>query len=130
MQKLIPFISLSKPISGAAAARQFDADVFDDHPSLDAFVRLPIDGDAPDALRAALELPPMKPFRHIVKVSRTAGLFDTTREVLQVRMTDGFDPSRDGVLRGGFLTNTSTDRETEPKSPGELSAMLYGPRVK
>ncbi len=132
---VIPYLPLpSEQIRGLVAAQRFDADVFESHGALNAFVRLPIDeelNDAPDALRLTLELPPMEPFRHIVKVSRAdaGGLFPIRREVLQVRMADGFDPSRTGTLRGGFLTNTSTDREPESKSPGELSAMLYGPRA-
>ena len=134
-QTITPYLPLPpEPISGLHAAQRFDEAMFDDHPSPDAYVRLVVEGefdDAPDGLRLALAQPPIPPFRHIVKVSRAdaGGLFPIRREVLQVRMADGFDPSRTGTLRGGFLTNTSTDREPESKSSGELSAMLYGPRA-
>ena len=133
--RILPYFPVHEPpISGAAVARHLDAVALDAHPPLDVFVRLPIAGefdDAPDALHLALNVPTMLPFRFIVRVTRgiDGGLFPHRREVLQVRMADGFDPSRAGTLRGGFLTNTSTDREPESKSPGELSAMLYGPRA-
>ena len=132
MNRILPFLPTTKPISGVEAARRFDEAAFDAHPSLDAYVRPMVElefSDAPEALRNALAQLPMKPFCVVVQVTRGTGLFLHRREVLQVRAVEGFDPSRAGTLRGGFLTNTSTDREPEPKSLGELSAMLYGPRA-
>ncbi len=132
MMKLLPFLPLpSKPLTGAAAARLVDEAVFELHPDLVAFVRPMIElefADAPEAMRAALSRPLMRPFRYLVEVTRAdAGdLFPHRREVLQVRMTDGFDPSRPGTLRGGFLSNPD-DRPAAPKSPGELSLEFYAP---
>ena len=130
--RILPFIPTTKPLTGAVAAGRFDEAVFELHPALDAFVREPIDGEfdqSPAGLRLALNVPPMAPFRHIVKVSRAdaGGLFPHRREVLQVRTVAGFDPSLAGVLRGGFLSN-GPDRPAEPpKSKGELSHLLYAP---
>ena len=130
--KLIPYFPLTKPISGVEAARRFDADAFDAHPSLVAYVRLVVEREfagAPDALRVALEQPPMPPFRYVVKVDRAVDgdLFPHHREILQVRAVDGFDPQQDGILRDGFLSNAAESPAQPPKSLGELSHLLYAP---
>ena len=116
--KLLPFIPLSKPLRGADDAQQFDAGVFDAHPSCDGYVRPMVEGefiDQPRAMQRALTQPLMRPFRHVV-------------QVLQVRLVEGFDPARAGVLRGGFLSNTANDRQ--PKSKGALSLEFYAPPAK
>ncbi len=132
MQKLIPYIPLrhsaAEAISGPAAAQHLDAGVFEASPQLVAFCRpmIPLEfSDAPQALRAVLGTPPLDPFRVVVEVRRHGGLFETERQVLQVQMTPGFDPSLVGTLRAGFLTNTSTDRPAEPISKGEASRLFY-----
>ena len=90
---VIPYLPLpSEQIRGLVTAQRFDADVFESHGALNAFVRLPIDeelNDAPDALRLTLELPPMEPFRHIVKVSR-----------VEARCAVGFDEHLDRPRAG------------------------------
>ena len=130
--RILPYLPTTKPLTGAVAAGRFDEAVFELHPDLVAFVRLVVEAEfdqSPAGLRLALDVPPMKPFRHIVKVSRAddGGLFPHRREVLQVRMIDGFDPSRPGTLRGGFLSNLDDRPPEPPKSPGELSHLLYAP---
>ena len=128
--KLLPFIALPKPLRGADDARQFDADTFDAHQALVGYVRPMIQLEfigAPQALRHALAQPLMRPFRHVVQVRRGGGLFENERQVLQVQMMPDFDSSRDGLLRKGFLMNAPTDRPPSPKSPGELSHLLYAP---
>lgn len=133
MNPLLPYIVLpAEPTTGAEAAERFDASVFEKHPSLNAFCRAVIEGefiDAPAPMRYALAAPLQGPFLFVVEVTRGSGsLFEHQRQPVQVRAI-GFDPSRDGVLRDGIVTNTSTDREPEPqKSPGELSHLLYSPR--
>ncbi len=113
MSRVLPYIPRSTKGSRLEAARRFDEAVFERFPQLNAFVRLPIDeefNDAPDALRLALEIAPMTPFLFIVRVTRgiDGGLFPHRREVLQVRVVDGFDSSIGGILRGGFLTRNSS----------------------
>lgn len=39
MNRILPYFPLSKLVSGVEAARAFDADAFDEHPDLAAFVR-------------------------------------------------------------------------------------------
>ena len=127
MQKLLPYLPLSKPLTGPDGARRFDASVFADHASLDAFARLPIEGEfdeTPDAMRAALAIAPMPPFIYAVMVSRGSEMFPHSRALVQARTVDGFDELREGTLRGGFLSN-GPDRTEEPKSKGELSRLLY-----
>ena len=113
MNRILPYLPLpSKPITGAEAARHFDADAFDQHPDLVAFVRPMVElefAEAPDALRAALAQSLQGPFRYLVEVRRGGGMFEHTREVVQVRAI-GFDPSRDGVLRDGIVSNTPDRR--------------------
>ena len=133
MNRILPFIALSKPLRGADDAHQFDADVFAAHPSLVGFVRPMIElefADAPQALRRALDTPLMDPFRVVVMVSRAdaGGLFPHRRAVRQVRTSEGFDPLIDGVLRAGFLSNNATDRQPEPMSKGAASRLLYDVR--
>ena len=130
MQKLLPYLPLSKPLRGPDAARQFDADAFEQYPALDAYCRPLIEGefnDAPDALRNALAQPLMKPFRFVVEVTRGTGMFPPRREVLQVQMVRGFDSSIDGTLQGGFLSNGPGGPATPPMSKGEASHLLYAP---
>ena len=64
----------------------------------------------------------MEPFGYVVRVTRgtDGGLFPHRREILQVRAVEGFDPSRGGVLQGGFLSNGPGREPEPPKSPGEL----------
>ena len=131
--RILPYLPVHEPpISGAATAKRLDAVALDALPPINAFVRLPIDGefdDAPAGLRHALDIQPMTPFRYVVEVRRGSGeLFPTTREVRQVQMLPGFDPSRPGVLQNGFLRNEGDDRLAEPpKSKGELSLALIAP---
>ena len=122
---ITPYIPRSsKSLTGPDVARQFDADVFERYPQLVAFVRLVVEDeftDAPEALQG--------PFRFLTLVQRAAGsLFEHRREPIQVRAI-GFDPSRDGILRDGIVTNTMADRKSERRelSPGEQSALLYTP---
>ena len=62
---ILPYLPApSPPITGATAAQHLDAVALDAFPPLDAFVRLPVEGefdDAPDGLRLALEIAPMAP---------------------------------------------------------------------
>ena len=131
MNPILPYFPLSRPVTVAASAREFDDDVFAAHPSLASFVRPLIElefADAPQALRNALAQPPLRPFRVVVQVTRGTGMFTPRREVLQVQAVAGFDRRRPGVLRDGFLMNNTADRPPERSmSKGELSAMLYAP---
>ncbi len=130
MNRILPYPPTTKPISGAPAARQFDAAVFERFSRLSAFVRLPIDeefNDAPAAVRNALAQPLPGPFIYVVEVARGAGsLIEHQRQPVQVRAI-GFDARRDGVLRDGVVTNTMPDRKSERRelSPGEASLKLY-----
>ena len=134
MNRILSYLPLSKPFTGAVAAQRFDEAVFDAHQALDAFCRPMIEAefsDAPEALRAALDTPLMRPFRVVVEVRRGSGeLFPPAREVLQVQVVLHFDRRRPGVLRDGFLTNNTTDRQPTPLSKGEASHFLYAPRQK
>ena len=133
MNRILPYLPTTKPISGAPAARQFDAAVFERFSRLSAFVRLPIDeefNDAPAAVRNALAQPLQGPFVFVVEVTSGAGsLFEHQRQPVQVRAADGFDEQRDGILRGGVVTNTPASREPERREllPGEASLQLYAP---
>ena len=124
--KLLPYLPTTKPIIGHDAARRFDAGVFELHAALDAFARLPVEGEFGDrpAMHANLATAPMPPFIHAVIVSRGSGMFPHSRAVVQVRTVGGFDELLGGTLRGGFLSNG--DRPAEPpRSKGALSLSLY-----
>ena len=43
-------------------------------------------------------------------------------------LVEEFDSSIDGILRGGFLTNSPNDRQPEPLSKGAASRLLYDVR--
>ena len=121
MKLFIP-LPLSEPLNGAEAARQFDAQQFDEHPDLVAYVRLSVVAEF-DALIYA-SAPVLKaPFLYLVLVQRGGGMFEIAREVVQVRAI-AFDPSRPGTLRRGIVT-TTPDRPAEPMSKGEASRLLY-----